>query len=129
MRLAAAIPDRIGAGGSFHGAGLAGEADHPDRVCRQRHPVSADGRGELAENRRVALRLRDAGIDLRTQALDAHHHGLQIAAVDGAHLLLAVVISAHQVARTLRAIVTILARSEPKRQDRHEQDEYAFVLE
>jgi carboxymethylenebutenolidase len=63
MRLAAAIPDRIGAGGSFHGGGLATDAeDSPHLLAGQMNAafLIAIAENDDARNPEEKVRLREA---------------------------------------------------------------------
>jgi carboxymethylenebutenolidase len=84
MRLAAAIPERIGAGGSFHGGGLAtDEADSPHRLVKEMNPATgfliaiAENDDERNPNEKVLLReaFDDAGVSAEIEVYAGTLHG------------------------------------------------------
>ncbi|MDH4074226.1 MAG: dienelactone hydrolase family protein [Gammaproteobacteria bacterium] len=82
MRLAAAIPDRIGAGGSFHGGGLATEAgDSPHLLARQMKAgfliAIAENDDERNPGEKVLLReaFDKAGVDAEIEVYAGTLHG------------------------------------------------------
>lgn len=82
MRLAAAIPDRIGAGASFHGGGLATDAgDSPHLLVPQMHAgfliAIAANDDERDPEAKVLLRqaFDDAGLDAEIEVYEGTMHG------------------------------------------------------
>lgn len=82
MRLAAAIPDRIGAGGSFHGGGLATDAeDSPHLLAPQIRAglLIAIAENDDERNPEEKVRLRDAfddaGVDAEIEVYAGTQHG------------------------------------------------------
>lgn len=82
MRLAAAIPDRIGAGGSFHGGGLAtDEPDSPHLLADQMKAgfLIAIAENDDARNPEEKTRLRkafdDAGVSAEIEVYEGTQHG------------------------------------------------------
>ncbi|MCG6922737.1 MAG: dienelactone hydrolase family protein [Acidobacteria bacterium] len=82
MRLAAAIPDRIGAGGSFHGAGLAtDEEDSPHLLAPKMKAGFLIAIAENDDERRPEekVRLREAfdaaGIEAEIEVYEGTQHG------------------------------------------------------
>ena len=84
MRLAAAIPERIGAGGSFHGGGLATDAaDSPHRLVKEMNPATgfliaiAENDDERYPNEKVDLRqaFDDADVHAEIEVYEGTLHG------------------------------------------------------
>jgi carboxymethylenebutenolidase len=82
MRLAAAIPDRIGAGGSFHGAGLAtDEKDSPHLLAPKMKAAFLIAIAESDDERRPEekVRLREAfaaaGVEAEIEVYEGTQHG------------------------------------------------------
>lgn len=82
MRLAAAIPERIGAGGSFHGGGLATDAeDSPHRLASQMKAgfLIAIAENDDEHNPEEKIRLREsfdaAGVEAEIEVYDGTLHG------------------------------------------------------
>lgn len=82
MRLAAAIPERIGAGGSFHGGGLAtDEEDSPHLLAPQMKAgfliAIAENDDERRPEEKVRLReaFDDAGVSAEIEVYDGTLHG------------------------------------------------------
>jgi carboxymethylenebutenolidase len=84
IRLAATIPERIGAGGSFHGGGLAtDEPDSPHRLIRNINRDAgflvaiAENDDERDPDDKVLLRnaFDDAGVDAEVQVYEGTLHG------------------------------------------------------
>lgn len=84
LRLAAAIPERIGAGGSFHGGGLAtDEPDSPHRLIKEMNPATgfliaiAENDDERNPEEKVRLReaFDDAGVDAEIEVYEDTLHG------------------------------------------------------
>jgi len=82
MRLAAAIPERIGAGGSFHGGGLATDAeDSPHRLASQMKAgfLIAIAENDDEHNPEEKIRLREAfdaaGVKAEIEVYDGTLHG------------------------------------------------------
>ncbi len=82
MRLAAAIPDRIGAGGSFHGGGLAtDEEDSPHLLASQMNAAFliaiAENDDERNPNEKVLLReaFDAAGVEAEIEVYEGTLHG------------------------------------------------------
>jgi carboxymethylenebutenolidase len=82
MRLAAAIPDRIGAGGSFHGGGLAtDEPDSPHLLASKMKAgfLIAIAENDDARNPEEKTRLRDAfdqaGVRAEIEVYEGTQHG------------------------------------------------------
>lgn len=82
MRLAAAIPDRIGAGGSFHGGGLAtDEEDSPHLLASQMDAAFliaiAENDDERNPNEKVLLReaFDAAGVEAEIEVYEGTLHG------------------------------------------------------
>jgi len=84
LRLAAAIPERIGAGASFHGGGLAtDEPDSPHRLIKEMNPASgfliaiAENDDERDPQAKKTLRdaFDDAGVDAEVEVYDGTLHG------------------------------------------------------
>jgi carboxymethylenebutenolidase len=82
MRLAAAIPDRIGAGGSFHGGGLATDADDSPHLLAPQMKAAfliaiAENDDERDPNAKVLLReaFDAAGVEAEIEVYEGAMHG------------------------------------------------------
>lgn len=84
LRLAAAIPERIGAGGSFHGGGLAtDEADSPHRLIKEMNPATGfliaiaenDDERNPEEKTRLREAFDDAGVHAEIEVYEDTLHG------------------------------------------------------
>lgn len=82
MRLAAAIPDRIGAGGSFHGGGLATDADDSPHLLTGQMKAGfliAIAESDDARDPESKVRLRkafdDAGVSAEIEVYEGTQHG------------------------------------------------------
>ncbi len=82
MRMAADMPDRIGAGGSFHGGGLATDEDSSPHLLAPQIKAGlliaiADNDDENDPNAKVLLRkaFDDAGVDAEVEVYEGALHG------------------------------------------------------
>ena len=82
MRLAAAIPDRIGAGGSFHGGGLATDAENSPHLLAPQMKAAfliaiAESDDERNPNEKVLLReaFDEAGVEAEIEVYAGTQHG------------------------------------------------------
>lgn len=82
MRLAAAMPERIGAGGSFHGGGLASDSPGSPHLLAPRMKAGfliaiAENDDEKDPNAKVLLReaFDDAGVDAEIEVYEGTLHG------------------------------------------------------